>query len=175
MAETMVRVSITVPRELKAEMDRHAAKENWSALAVDAFRVRVKYHDEREKAMRKIEQAAVRLRALDAQERNEHHAAGLATGRRWAIDIASPTQLRRLAKATGEGDPSDVVALGFTEGNVKGLSDILQGYTDEGTDPKSFWTEFMSSDELASLDENDYAIGFVEGALEVWEAVQKKW
>src|SRR4051812_27506001 len=84
-----VRTTISVPLNLKRQMDRVAA--NWSAVASEAFAKHLERHSRPEVHMSE-EEAIQRLRQL--KEAGAHTAdPALETGRRWAMADAHPAEL----------------------------------------------------------------------------------
>src|SRR6476620_2159268 len=89
-----VRTTISVPFNLKRQMDRVAA--NWSAVASEAFARHLERHGRVEAPMSE-EEAIQRLRQLKEAGAREADPA-LETGRHWAMTAAHPAELERLEK-----------------------------------------------------------------------------
>src|SRR5260370_41740506 len=94
-SQGVIRVNISVPRELKARMDAAPAKANWSAVACRAFEDKL-LELESTKEVTTMDEVIARLKAADEMEAKEQYQEGLEAGRGWEKEIASPRQVRRL-------------------------------------------------------------------------------
>ncbi len=178
-AVNVVRMTISVPRDLKADMDDVSTPVNWSAAAVGAFRVKL-----RELASVKetttMDDVIARLKAADENDSNEQRQEGKEAGELWARDDARPRQLRRLLALdhlNGEGIDYHlgVYDNGMNHGIAWGLYAWLFNGDDFGNgDIDSFWEGAIGDGGREKIDDIDYASGFCEGALEVWEKVKGK-
>src|SRR5262249_41549988 len=98
---TAYRLTITVPRDVKEQMDHIAEQVNWSAVATEAFRRKViEIKTGRNKAMTK-EKVLERLRAAGEAD-PQGFEAGRNWGRKWAEEKALPRYLRNIGKGTDD-------------------------------------------------------------------------
>ena len=106
----VVRMNISVPRDLKARMDAATAyllpgSVNWSAVASAAFEAKL-LELASKKEVRGVKDVIARLRAADELDRNEDYRAGRAAGERWAEQKATAQQLRSLRRSVDESSGS---------------------------------------------------------------------
>ena len=149
----MARISISMPDQLKVEMDAIGSV-NWSALAVEAFQ-RVVRKSGKVDAM-DAEQVVERLRAsyeeVKSAEQEEGHAAGV----EWASTTAEADELMWL-EANDE-----LAALVLHEWRV---SDSPF----EDHDNSEFWEIAAGLEDSPS---QAFIEGFVEGAIAAWNNVK---
>src|SRR5690348_8820163 len=93
----VVRMTISVPREVKEAMDATTAKVNWSAIATKAFQAEL-LALQSERQAKTMDEVVARLKAAAEIEANEDYQAGHSAGETWAKEDATPKQLRRLEK-----------------------------------------------------------------------------
>jgi len=200
------RTTISIPSILKEEMEAVASKENWSAIAAEAFRRRL-IELKAEKEGKSMDEVITRMKAAAELEANQDYQEGHQMGEKWAKGKATPRQLRRLQALMD--DPkcslSDwlnyVAADGMTIERMNELADnpliapqlaaaganpfsgpmktgIGQAlcwrlFPDRGSDrdeTEGFWLSVLNRRQHA-IEIHDFARGFVEGALGVWEKV----
>lgn len=171
---TAYRMTITVPRSVKEQMDQVAEQVNWSAVATEAFQRKViEIRNRRNKAMTKGK-VLERLKAAGEADPKGFEA-GREWGRKWAEEKALPRYLRNLAKNPEEGfvpyvAPDDEEQVPWRLSVV--LGHAITGEWKTATDWEAFWAEAVGPDGDTLADEEDFARGFVAGALEVWEEVK---
>jgi len=179
-----VRMNITTPAEVKQQMDA-AVGVNWSAVATAAFRtklleIRSIRSQEEELPM---EDVIARMKAAKVLDANEDRQSGLEAGRGWAKATARPRDLTRLAKAVvdadgnGGGDANCFVGVcenGSNDGVVVGLCEAILGSPKHWSDAESFWEDVLGEGGVEKIGEPDFAKGFIDGALEVWNKVKGK-
>ncbi len=144
----MARMSISMPDQLKVEMDAIGSV-NWSALAVEAFQ-RVVRKSRKVEAMN-TEQVVERLRASYEETKSVEQEEGHAAGVEWASTTAEADELIWL-EANDE-----LAALRLHEWRVS--DSPFEEY-----DLQDFWGESKPS--------HAFVEGFVEGAIEAWENVK---
>jgi hypothetical protein len=159
-------------------MDKLGADVNWSALAADAFQAEVSRIKARRAALKgKIMDATVsRLQASKKQYVAGAAARGRIAGTRWAHESASFGELCALAQLDLDeffkdfpGHPRS--GFGYHEYlafNIEGPIDHDRARAAE------FWRKAIGTGRDDDLRSQDYLRGFVEGALEVFEAAEKK-
>lgn len=174
----VTRMNISLPVPLKAEMDA-AAGVNWSKVAREAFKAKLLELQSTQKG-NTMEDAIKRLKAAALLEGEENMKAGKAAGEEWAKDYAKPSHLKRLLKAVegsdgnGNGTPDYYVGVyenGVNNGAAIGVSRDITGRELDWNEVSVFWAEALGDDDAELIEDQDFAIGFVTGALEVWEAV----
>jgi hypothetical protein len=176
MATNSYRMTITIPVSVKEHMDQVKEQVNWSAVAAEAFQRKVvEIRTRRTKAMTK---AAIISRLKAAGEADpKGFEAGRAFGRKWGEEKAPPRYLRNLARNPEEAfewkvDPDPAP---YEGGPYRTISYTLaRVITDEsgGENAQAFWAETVGADGYELADKEDFARGFVAGALEVWEEVK---
>jgi hypothetical protein len=192
----VVRMTISVPREVKDQMDAATEKVNWSAIATKAFHGELLALKSERKA-KTMDEVISRLKAADDLERKEEYQEGRRVGKEWAKQEARPGQLRHLPQLrnlrrsmdeassklpSGFENVARDAALGVghgvgfhvylgtlgrglitTWGEVKSIAD----------EAKSFWQAVLG-EYKHRIESADFGQGFVDGALEVWDAVKEK-
>jgi len=180
-----VRVNITVPPDLKRQMDAVSASVNWSAVAQQAFRAKLTELASK-KEVETMNEMIARLKAASEMDASEDYQAGAMAGERWVRNQARPRQLRRLDKEldrweTDASDWSDIFghwssALNETPIGL-GLYKVIE--RDQGDSNRqerwhratAFWESVLGKNGMDN-NEWDFALGFVEKALEVWHSVE---
>jgi hypothetical protein len=177
----VVRTNISVPRKLKARMDKAGERVNWSAVAAQAFEQKL-LELESTKEVGPMEDVIERLRAATKLEQSIDYEAGFDAGETWAKKRAMPKQLRRLAdyicgsEAAGS-DWWDVDgnwngpwgATGYFALQVLGLNPNEA----DATAAVEFWRRALG-DTSTRIKDADFFHGFGDGASAVWEKVQDK-
>lgn len=175
--QNMVRMNICVPRALKARMDDVSI--NWSAVASAAFAAKLLALAS-EKQTRTMDDVIARMKAADEVDSNEQRQEGVEAGRAWARDDGRPRQLRRLVKLAenqhGIEGNLGIFDNGMNRGIGWGLYVAIEGGAhDPGWgDAEAFWESAIGGGGREKIDGFDFAVGFCEGALEVWEKVANK-
>jgi hypothetical protein len=174
MGETqgVIRMNVSVRRELKARMDAVASSVNWSAVASQAFEAKL-LQLASQKETGKMRDVIERLKAAAELEANKDYQEGFQAGQTWAKKDATPKQLRRLAKYI-----EDWPALDWWEGDgvVNALAltilNLSRDESDQGT-LDAFW-EGALGDLAPRISDLDFLRGFSEGAMDVWGQVWDK-
>ncbi|MCE7902874.1 MAG: hypothetical protein DYH20_09540 [Gammaproteobacteria bacterium PRO9] len=165
----MARTTISLPDELKGEMEELGGAVNWSGIAADAFRAEILKVKARASARRGNAMCEVRERLEESRQRYLKEAAerGHADGTKWAMVTAEYGELKRLDDAwpaVGSCDTSDAMgAPGVFLRIIKG-DDCSQR-----SDIDDFWSALGKDDNDDDCYSAEYWDGFVEGALEVFE------
>jgi post-segregation antitoxin (ccd killing protein) len=149
----MARINLSIPDNIKAEMD--ALDVNWSEVARAAF--------DRELQIRKsirienMNDVIERLRISKASAEGLDKASGRKAGQLWAQKHASFRHLRRIGN------------LDLDEGEGRYASQVDVALGNSGNDwGDSFWNDGA----YAEPPTEEYVEAFVEGATEVWEQVK---
>lgn len=153
----MARMTIYVPDELKARMDRSGDRVNWSAEAQRAFE-RVLASEGWRNMTDEMEQAVARLGASKRTFEEGEQAAGTADGRHWAMKDAEYEELVRMRGVQEEGwDDAE---------------DLGRKMLDPAGDDRNSWWEWWGDEQrVLSL---PYAKAFVAAALDVFADVEKR-
>ena len=199
----VVRTNISLPRELKARMDKVQGV-NWSAVASEAFERKLLELASKKEA-KGMDEVIARWKAAAQLEANRDYQEGRELGEKWAKDKATPRQLRRLQalvdnpKWTLTEWLNYVAADGMTVELMNQLADnpeIAPKLAEVGALPYSgamqtgigralywclfpdrvadhheieaFWLSALDTRQHA-IEMHDFARGFVEGAIGVWE------
>jgi hypothetical protein len=162
---TIHRTTISIPQELRDEMDAVQEQVNWSAVAALAFWSELaRIAMTRKRTMTK-EDVVKRLKAEQEKEAAGNKAAGKHDGRRWAEKWASPTELRRLNRVYDGGT-------GALPENMVSLYEVIDPAGNGSFD--DFKETAIGSDASAddAVEDPDYTEGFLDGATDVWEEVK---
>jgi hypothetical protein len=193
--QNVVRMNISVPRELKARMDAATAYRlpgsvNWSAVASAAFEAKL-LELASNKEVRGLKDVIARLRAADELDRNENYRAGRVAGERWAEQKATAQQLRNLRRCVDES--SGRLLAGFESVASDAASEtgpgvgwhVYFGTLGRGVartwpevqavsaEADTFWRGVLG-DESYRIESVPFGQGFVDGALGVWAKVERQ-
>jgi hypothetical protein len=147
-------------------MDQVAEQVNWSAVASEAFQRRV--NEIRRGRTRMMSKAKIVERLRNAGQVDPKGAeAGFACGRKWAEEKALPRYLRRIAAGVGDDVFND-----DPEWTANLCTRLSQTITDDDSPDVQFWEEAIGKDGNSLMNNEDFARGFLAGALEVWEEVR---
>jgi hypothetical protein len=153
------RISIYIPDEMKADVERLGESINWSSAAQAAFA-----HEIRRATLPKedeMEAMIERLRASKAKYKESERTAGVEAGKKWAINLADYEELKLIANL-------DISDCGDEEGNAWAWVDEHLG--NEHPD-ESF---LIDPDHPRSCPSDEYVEGFLEGAALMWDEVADK-
>jgi hypothetical protein len=113
--------------------------------------------------------AIERLRASEQTEAAEDREAGAQAGRAWAKHKAKARQLRRLSEANDHelfrGEPDSYGWAGV-------LHHAMHAGKCSDRDELGIFWERVLGDDAERVEDMDFAEGFVDGALEVWDEYQ---
>jgi len=158
----MARMNISVRDDLKGSMDDIGNALNWSAIAQKAFEVELlrftskKMATDIDGAVDRL-QASRKLTAIDNQE------SGYEAGYNWAIRDAEYIELSRLAEFKPPNDTGPLSSV---------VQSVVSGKDDDGDN--SGHLAFWNSVGLADVPSNEFVLGFVRGAGEIWNKVKDR-
>src|SRR5262245_19653780 len=170
----VVRMTISVPRALKARMDA-ADGVNWSAVASQAFEAQLLELTSRME-VKGMDEVIARMKAAQALDDREEYQEGRKAGDRWAKQQARPKQLQRLEQAEARSQPRSLFSgVPDAHGWPGVLWQIITGGVEEWDrdDIDGFWKEVLGDDDWR-LSEETFARGFFDGAMDVWDKVSSK-
>jgi hypothetical protein len=125
-----------------------------------------------------LDAVVARLKAADADDRQEDYDEGKATGESWAKEEARPRQLRRLAKlAAIPGrihEQMSIASNGINRGIAVWLWRNVENAGVDADYMEEFWESLQGPNGADRIDEFDFADGFISGALAVWNQVSDK-
>jgi hypothetical protein len=167
----MARTTISIPDDLKAEMEKLGIGVNWSGIAARAFRAEVDRFNVRKErtAGAKMKAGLARLKGSQADYDAQGSERGYAEGVAWAQDSATFGELARLASESRRATSTrSTDALGAAGVFLRMISEREV----HKPEVQKFWKE------LQTRDSNDrgspeFWNGFTEGALAVFEAMKK--
>lgn len=154
----MARINVSVPDDLKERMSALDDRVNWSEVAQAAFEREVSNRTFKGEDM---EDVIERLRVSKAEFKLTEHEKGKRDGIEWAKRFANYKDLEQIG---GFFWPED------DEGDFSVQFDRAVGLNPERGE--SFWLDEETS--RVKRPSNDYVEGYVEGAEEVWKAVEEK-
>lgn len=187
-----VQMSLTIPPELRREMEEVGDGVNWSQVASEAFRAKVLAIKSQSGGMG-MEDVIARIRAADELVTNEFYKLGKDIGTAWASEGHPKRMYQRLESLRDDPQAPDADGIGiyhaingsramhwrgaeqqafefwelFPWNHYTGWSD------DNNTD--HFAHEMMNIDDRGNSNgQSPLARGFIEGALEVWQSVRDK-
>jgi hypothetical protein len=175
----VVRTTISVPRDLKARMDKVEASVNWSGVACSAFQAKL-LELKSKKEVKSMDDVVARLKAAAELEEKEEYQAGHEAGKRWAKEEATPKQLRRIDDHIEEADRAEWWWYDSSM-NWKapfGPRDyfvfaVWPDRKDDRSAADDFFEQALGADAHRAKDD-DFLHGFGDGAAEVWGQVCNK-
>jgi hypothetical protein len=129
-----------------------------------------------------MDEVVDRLLAADELDNREKYQLGLAEGETWASEDARPRQLRNLEEEhrkyqrySGIEGAVEVYAGSGNKGIAWHLANVLKAKSDEfdNRDPECFWEDALGDGGSDMIADQDFAKGFVTGALSIWEKAQQ--
>jgi hypothetical protein len=174
----MAKMTVYVPGNLKSRMDQ-AEGVNWSPLACKAFEVKLA-EIINTKGAKDMQDVITRLKASKSKTDDENRIRGRGAGKQWASNQAEAAELERLEAWTekdlgGRSWQSLLEQPGRPENAFGEDLRLVETITKENVDRRysdRFWE--VITDNKADRRSGTFLIGFVEGALEVWEAVKNQ-
>jgi hypothetical protein len=183
-----VRTNISLPRELKARMDAVEAPVNWSSVAAQAFEQKL-LELESKKEVGSMDEVIARLKAADELDRKAEYQDGRKAGDRWAREDARPRQLRALSSLRLHGTVTAILeefgrapALEeFKRWDANGISVSLYKFINpaqeaDAASVRAFWASALGDEAVRAnrIENQDFVLGFCDGALDVWVKVRGK-
>jgi hypothetical protein len=169
----VVRMNISIPAELRKQMDGVPGSVNWSAVAAGAFRDKVERLLARRKGAMKKEDVIARLKLADERDDDEAWTDGEEAGERWAQRKATPKQLRRLDEKFDRELFSGVPDAYGWAGVLYGL--IVGEHHGDEMQIRAYWESVLGDgDDALRIENESFAEGFVEGALKEWQSLKEE-
>lgn len=156
----MATKTIYIPDDLKTEID-HFERENWSAIAQDAFKdhlISLKRRLDRDGEY-KMDDVIERLRLSKARAIKADQEEGEAAGLEWAAKYAEYRELRSLSRTAWD----------YVEDKLGVLKNI--GDPDDGLTMGEFCEQWFGTE---TAPQPEFLEGFVAGALQVANEVEGK-
>lgn len=161
----MARTTISVPDELKTEMDKVGGV-NWSALACKAFEIELGEIAKR-KEKKTMNDVIQRLRASKLQSTDVDTKLGREAGEKWAMTVAEASDLEAIEAESGAfdslGDDDDGVNV-FLEIIADDPSDVV------ASDVRDFREQYG----LKGQGNVAFMQGFAEGAMHIWDQAKSE-
>lgn len=170
----MARTTISISDDLKKRMDRVKEPVNWSAIAKEAFELKLGEiaRNRKEKTM---ENVIERLRASKIQRVNTVERLGREAGRTWATNVAEYDELERAAEInTNEwfnGVPN--APYGWCDYLAFTILDTSEDDRD-GSVAADFWNRAVGDPRDPRLESEKWLEGFIDGATDVYRDVESK-
>lgn len=160
----MPQVNIYVPDDMKDRMDAAGERANWSAIAQRAFGLELN-HIESIKEINSMPDVIERLRASKGKFVETKTAEAREHGVAWAKTHAEFAELRALSSANLEG-------LEMLSG-IDAAERVWEVVSGDERPTTGDLAEFWGFDDVYRIDEisSEYVVGWVEGALSVWDEV----
>ncbi len=159
----VVRLSISVPDELKAEMDNIETRVNWSAIAQSAFAREIGLQKRLE--VGEMEQVVERLRASKEKSVDYDFDLGKKNGGEFAQKYADYSDLRKINEID-----VDNLSESDKDLNLRFLVDALWGSEVDRWEVEGFLESHLSADRTSAAEIK----GFVVGVQDVWDQVADK-
>jgi hypothetical protein len=164
------RTTISLPDQLKVDMDAIGESVNWSGVAANAFSMEVdRVKVRRQKLEGKRMKAAIeRLKASRALYEAQAHDRGHADGMNWAMDTADYGELKRLSDLWIPDMSTETEEAHGAPGSFQRLISEDQFFNRETIN--DFWANLGKDRSDSDAYSFQYWDGFVAGALEVFES-----
>ena len=160
----MPKISIYVPDDIKARMDRVGKQANWSAIAQTAFHVELE-QIEATKEISTMEDVIERLRASKSRFRLEEISDARKCGADWAKNHAEFSELRRLTTVDTEG-------FDHVSGPEAAFAVYKHLVGEDPYDKDELANLYMIDPEAVDSITPEFVEGFVLGAGGVWEEIK---
>lgn len=182
MAENFVRMTISIPADVRKRMDRCPKSVNWSAVAAEAFSVEADRHlsNKRKFTMSKVDLARLKKSLEDSE--SESYRDGRGEGFEWASKYADAVQLRRLQRyretndevweAHFNGDSSVAFNHLGPLGSIAAAAISRTPMEVDQRDTDEFYENTLGDDADGYLEDGEYMRGFFEGAIEAWQQAE---
>lgn len=157
----IVKLTLSVPKELRQRMATFDDAVNWSELARNAFQRRVEMLEE-SKGSKLSTRVLARLKQSAERADDEDKKAGYTAGKRWAEEHAEVPELRRLRDQFADGIPG-------TDDPAWTVYEAIDTDAPRAPDAYEFW-EVHSGEPTPS---GAFVEAFVDGALEVLNAFEE--
>jgi hypothetical protein len=164
------RTTITIPADLKARMEAIEESVNWSALACEAFEQKLAELITK-KGTRNMTEVINRLRVSKQKLESKQYREGHAAGTEWAKDVAEVQELINLDYNRDQfGSHWD----GWWQntgrpGSWRFLACLVKGDSHHNdSDERDFWQRHGKGNEITG----EFAHGFADGALFIWDEVK---
>jgi hypothetical protein len=170
----MARTTISIPDNLKKRMDKVREPVNWSAIAANAFELKLG-EIARKQQEKTVEAVVQRLRASKLQSLSRIEAEGREVGIEWAKKYAEWNELERVAQINSDEWFSGPPNAPFCWADY--LAFEIQGTNRDELDrsiSEDFWYRSLGDSRDKRLDSEEFLGGFVAGAVEVFEEVENK-
>jgi hypothetical protein len=168
----MPRTSVSISDDLRRRMDAVASEGvNWSAVAVQAFESKLA-EIVKQRGARDMKEVVARLRASRTKTSDKLKAAGRAAGAKWAKNTAEAVDLERLATMVEDADWNRIIEADPNDAYGPGEHFVFALRPDDHGDRQAAAHFFCGLAHDTEVNDPYFIEGFVDGALEVWEAVQ---
>jgi hypothetical protein len=170
-----IRISITVPADVKADMDGIKESVNWSSVASEAFRAKVLELKSR-KTGGTMNAVVERLKASKQKHDDQMYRLGREAGENWAKNSAEAAELERLTdfERSRSFENWEYQFAAWGGAGCSELLDVIKGEDAFAYRPKTYWDDVLGDGGLQKVHNDRFAIGFVESAIALWEAVEKE-
>jgi len=169
-----IRMNISVSADLKKRMGK-VSDVNWSKVACQAFQAKLgELAASKEDA--NMKDVVERLRASNQEDMNAQEKAGFAAGAKWAREKATAKQLKRL-------DDPELRRNNWYIGTQPNESPFETFYNTiepkwadlgQKEDCKWFWENVLGNEAGDLIQDALFVIAFAEGAMSVWDEVERK-
>jgi hypothetical protein len=168
----MARMTISIPDAVKKRMDRVKEPLNWSAIAAEAFELKLGELARKSKE-KTVETVVARLRASKLEHANHRSKEGYEAGVYWATHTAEYDELARLSELNLDEWFAGQPMAPYSFSNYLAFA-ILGIDTENSDDNENYERSEKLWGKLNENDEEDYCTGFCEGALSVFREVAHK-
>ncbi len=159
----IVRLSISVPDELKAKMDKIESRVNWSSVAQTAFNKEITLQKPIEAG--DMDQVVERLKASKEESIKNDFAEGIKYGAGWAALTASYEDLREIDKI----DVDNLCSVD-KDRNLGILVDTIFDPDPDRHDVEQFLSDHFSGERTSAAEIK----GFIVGVQAIWNEVADK-
>lgn len=166
----MARTTISIPDDLKKRMDKVREEINWSAIAAQAFELKLGELAERRKE-KTMDTVVERLRASKIKRVSQVQKEGYALGADWAKDQAEFDELERVASIDVGAYFVGIPMAPYSSADWLAFEILGTGEDDrDHTVSRDFWDSAIG-DLDKRLESEDFLSGFCNGAADIYRRV----
>jgi hypothetical protein len=170
----MAKRTISLPDDLDRRMDRVKETVNWSAVAAQAFELKLGELAERRKE-KTMDNVIERLRASKVKHVSGRVMEGYDLGADWAKGQAEFDELRRLSDMNADETIIGTPMAPYSHADYLAFDVLGTGEDDRDHHvSRDFWNKAIGDSDDARLESEDFLRGFMEGAQSVYRSVADK-
>lgn len=174
---TFHRTTISIPYNLKEQMDNAPQDVNWSAIAARAFEEKLG-EIAAKKEKKNMDDVIQRLRASKAKSEDSAYSGGVEHGKGWVDDTAEVDELKRLQalrdRCGRDWDDSFSDDRNSAYSTAEWIAFEIRDADGDRDAASDFWEIAVGDGGEKLASDSAFVKGFAEGALARWAEVESK-